>query len=489
MGTCSGVVYVDCGARGTVHNGTSWTTAYTTITKALDSLSNGGDIWIKAGVYRERITIPNYTRIYGGFLGFETTIDQRLSGAFPSIIDAERKGRGISIPTGVRVTIDGIDIRNGKSDKGGGINCSTNAIVTINNCRIENCTATQSGGGIFFDTYTQGSMYNCFISRNKAALGGGAVVEYHSYPILRGSLIVHNRATSVGGGVYCPFHSGALLENCTLAYNTALESGGGLYAYYGGPVTLEYCIIAFNSAPEGGGIYGGGGSSQATITNCDWYSNPGGDCGGAILSLPAASGNLFTDPKFIMPEANEYHLYKDSPCGGIGAFPVDDTYSVERIGVAKRFSDGELVKLSNKVVSCMDGDIAYLEENDRSTAIAVKGLAGCSVGTILSNVTGTLSTIQNRKVLIASSFDIVPNASYIPRPLGARMSWLESLIGVRVTTLGTVSAITQDGFELTDGLETVPIRSTATASPGSMIIIDGVYTADGYFIADGIRNP
>lgn len=390
----SAAVYVDCNAPGTVHNGASWKTAFLSISQALTSLGNGGEIWVKTGTYPESLTLNLYTTIYGGFLGFETSRDQRLPGAFPTVISAGRKARVIDTPNGARVTLDGLTIRDGKADRGGGIRCSTNSIVNIRNCRIENCEATVYGGGVDYDVYTQGRMEGCFVTGNKAPKGAGIVVAYHSYPTLQGNVVVRNHATVSGGGIWCPFHSGALLQNCTIAYNRADVNGGGVYAYYGGPVTLRSCIVAYNTAPAGGGLYTDGGSSQVTLSSCDWYANSVDNLGGVRVSLPADSGNLTSDPMFLMSEHDEFHLRVDSPCAAMGAFALDPVYPIDRIGVGKLLADGTPVKLANKVVTCVEGDITYLQEPDRTSAIAVRGLAGCSPGRILTTVVG--NTLDRR---------------------------------------------------------------------------------------------
>lgn len=483
--SANAAMYVDCNAPGTVHNGASWSTAFIKISQALAALKNGGEVWVKTGTYPERLTLNTYTTIYGGFLGFETSSGQRLPNAFPTIISGGRAGRVIDMPTGSRVTLDGLTICYGKADRGAGIRCTTNSTVTIRNCRIENCVATEYAGGVLYDTYAMGSMEDSFIEYNKAPKGGGLEIEYHSYPTLQRNVIARNYATVSGGGVYCPFHSGASLSNCTVAYNWADLNGGGIYAYYGGPVTLKSCIVAFNAAPAGAGFYADGGSSQATLSATDWFGNSVGNLGGVLSNLPANGGNLTSDPLFIMPEADEFQLRAGSHCAGLGPFALSSTYSLDRIGVGKQQADGASVKLANKIVTCVDGNTVYIQEPDRTSAIAVRGLAGCSPGRIVSSVTGVLSTNGQNKVLTASSFTLCPtNAVFNPKPLGARISWLSTIPGVYVRTWGHVTTLTSDGFELQDGQFAIQVRWTG-ASPriGGMVTVTGTYTLDGTFLA------
>ena len=81
-------VYVDAGSAGAVHNGRSWSTAYLTINDALNSMPTGGDVWIRGGVYRERVTLKKYHNLYGGFIGKERYLTRRALGNSPTVIDA-----------------------------------------------------------------------------------------------------------------------------------------------------------------------------------------------------------------------------------------------------------------------------------------------------------------------------------------------------------------------------------------------------------------
>ncbi len=298
---CAGAatVYVDVNASGTLHDGASWATAFQSINNALSSLPYGGDVWVKTGTYKEQLAIATYFNLYGGFLGYETTTAQRIPGAFPTVIDAERKNTAINIAQNVHCTIDGFTIENGDGATGGGICCGTTTTAKIEHCLIQDCAATGEGGGVYFGDYAMGDLTNCTVMGCKAAQGAGVVVEYHAGTTLNSDLIAYNRASVSGGGLYCPFHSDGVMQNCTLAYNVADVNGGGAYTYYGGAPSFSHCIIAFNSAPAGGGFYGDGSSSQTTVDYSDTYSNQGGDWGGAIVpTSPYDYGNISVDPRF-----------------------------------------------------------------------------------------------------------------------------------------------------------------------------------------------
>ena len=476
-GACTSPVYVDRNAPGPACDGSSWATAFTTISDAVDASRSGAHIWIKAGLYRECVTLDGYFRLYGGFLGHETSVDQRLAQAFPTIIDARRRGRAVDITPGSVVSIDGLTIRGGLSDRGGGIRCDTNSNVTISHCRIEHCEATQLGGGIYYGFYTQGEMTGCVLMRNQAPKGGAVVVEYHSYPTLSGCVIARNTA-SEGGGVYCPYHSGALLDHCTLAYNTASTTGGAVHARQGSPVVLSHCIVAFNSAPAGGGAFGEGNSSQMQIDHCDFYSNDVGDLGGAIDEPPAYAGKTYVDPQFLRPEYDEFHLNPESPCVDMGAYPPNPVCDIERIGVAKLLPDGIVVRLNGKLVSCVDGNTLYIQERDRSSGIAVVGLSGYGEGDVLASVTGTLNTnSHDLRVIQASSSSLFARAAITPNPLGAPISCIKTLDGLLTRTWGRVNGTAAIGFVIYDGASHLYVKSAAPVDLGDYVAVTGVFTA------------
>ena len=164
------------------------------------------------------------------------------------------------------------------------------------------------------------------------------------------------------------------------------------------------------------------------------------------------------------------------------------TYPVDKIGVAKLLGDQTTVKLTGKIVSCVDGNTAYLEEPDRGSAIAVTGLTGCSPGQVISGVTGALSTNCSQRVLSAASFSVCSGATYTIKPLGVPLSQLIAVPGILALTWGRVSASTADGFTLTDGRASVKVRWT-DVSPivGSYITATGTLTLDGTFLARAVQ--
>jgi parallel beta-helix repeat protein len=205
----------------------------------------------------------------------------------------------------ISVTIRNCWVRNcHASDNGGGIYVSNGATVVIDNCTIHNCTADGDGGGIsFLEECTAISVTDCEIySCTAGDYGGGISVRGNDadndYTFLR-CRIHDNEAGLHGGGVYVADNadSDMRLTRCVLADNAAtlgdlyLVTGvvtvtgctinnGDVYAIQrvGGTMTVVNSIVWGTATPTNGTM---------TIT----YSDVQGGYTGA--------GNVNADPHFV----------------------------------------------------------------------------------------------------------------------------------------------------------------------------------------------
>jgi hypothetical protein len=141
------------------NNGLSWATAKRTvqagINAATPSTAGGAQVWVKAGVYNERINLRSEVHVYGGFAGNETTRAQRNLLANESVLDGQAGGTVVTVPMNTtNATIDGFTIRNGRrgdGNGGGGVSMIGNGSATISNNLILNNQLTNivtAGAGI-----------------------------------------------------------------------------------------------------------------------------------------------------------------------------------------------------------------------------------------------------------------------------------------------------------------------------------------------------
>ena len=181
----------------------------------------------------------------------------------------------------------GFTITNGYGpgdDDGGGISGAENS-ATVANCVIQDNIAQLHGGGI---RNVNGLIDRCIVTGNSTVNANGGGLSGCNGTISN-CLIYNNTATLTGGGmVMC---NGDIV-NCTIADNTAGVSGGGMA--WCGNSTITNCIIWGNNQEQ----IDGGEPTYSCIQ--DW---PAG-----------GTGNITTNPGFVDPCSDDYHLLPDSFC-------------------------------------------------------------------------------------------------------------------------------------------------------------------------------
>lgn len=197
-----------------------------------------------------------------------------------------------SIPSGPAVTLQGMTIRDGNADVGGGILSA--AQLTLQGVAVTGNKATGSGrGGGVYQT-GNGNFVGCTFSDN-VGLGGGAIFFAQPAQSLRvaNSTISGNRA-HFGGGIDVFSNNASAVQldliDSTLADNAVPPGGlgGGVYAGTSGGagesalITLRNSIVANNAVSNLVADEGGGPISVESL--------------GFNLTNDAAGGPYFTDP-------------------------------------------------------------------------------------------------------------------------------------------------------------------------------------------------
>ncbi|KAA0219683.1 MAG: hypothetical protein EDS66_16630 [Planctomycetota bacterium] len=189
-----------------------------------------------------------------------------------------------SDPDLIGLVIDGTNT----ADSGGGINVYQ-ADATITGCEITGVTVTGSGGGIYIYSAPTGvTLTDCTISGCSASNGvGGAVRLSDSEVGLTDCVFTENDANSDGGGIY-GLNASVSLDECTIGANTSSGSGGGIYLEGDGANTwlsaTDTDFTGNTAANEGGGLYEWIPStgSVSNITRCAFTNNEAGTKGGGI---------------------------------------------------------------------------------------------------------------------------------------------------------------------------------------------------------------
>ncbi len=287
-------IYVNGNASGS-DDGSSWDNAYTSFSAALLAANSGDEIWLAAGTYRLGSLTSFYemkegVAIYGGFSGFESTLEERdfnlnhsiLSGdvsANDSVGDfsSNRNDNALHVlkaadNIGQDARLDGLTVRGGNTfnlsaagddSKGGGLLCKGSP--TIVNCKFEDNFGL-NGGGI--------------------AVQGPATENL----IIENCLFMGNKADDQGGGLYINQANIFLdLNDCEFINNIASEAGGGL-SILSASLDVTNCSFEGNQIDDSG-LLGGGGAyikgfispSIVDFNNCTFDQNLSLSNGAAIM--------------------------------------------------------------------------------------------------------------------------------------------------------------------------------------------------------------
>ncbi len=313
------------------NDGSTWLLAKRTVQAAINTASaSGGDVWVKAGYYPERIELRIYAHIYGGFAGTEIVRNNRDWTTNTTILDGQAGGSVVTsqVPGFATSTIDGFTIRNGSgtlSDSysyGGGIYCynssptiANNTIIgnsatygsgisceksaptiTHNNIKGNSITSTQGFGGGIYCSFSSPTIANNTITDNGHAYRGGGVYCYYSSPMITNNIIGENISVD-GGGIYCWYGSPVITHN-TIANNSevsGISSGGGIFCYVSSPTIANNTITGNILHGYGGGIYCY--LSSPAITNNQITGNSASPGGGICCSgsSPTIVNNQITE--------------------------------------------------------------------------------------------------------------------------------------------------------------------------------------------------
>lgn len=295
-------LYVNHQAQGQ-NNGTTWANAYTDLQDALDAarLSQGivRQIWVANGTYRpDRGTgdrslsfeLCDGLTLVGGFVGLETSVDQRELMGAPTILSGDLlgndqfgfKGRQDNAWNVVRcrinalgVLLDGFEVSGGHANGpasrmanfGGGCLILVTGLSpltgTIRNCLIQDNHADSAGGGIYFNNGSLAEagldLSHSRLIGNRASSGGGLSVVHGKLNAIAHCLFARNHTESSGSNIDTSGCGGAIkasfgdlaIQHCTFVGNSAHHSGGAISAYMSQTISLSNSICWANAAQQG----------------------------------------------------------------------------------------------------------------------------------------------------------------------------------------------------------------------------------------------
>ena len=352
-------------------DGATWATAKKTVQAAITAASvSGGEVWVAAGTYQERITLANGVFVFGGFAGTESYKSDRDPAANPSIIDGLASGSVVTAQNlGLRTScIDGFTIRNGKASYGAGIFCSHAGPIIANNT----------------------------ISGNTGTAGGAGISCGYSSPLIYGNIVTDNSAPK-GAGVYCSLSSSPAILDNTLSGNTATSGGSAIHADADTLPRIAGNSILSNSSPAVHTYYAGSSAMTGNRISGNKGDYPAVHCLGA--SGASISGNTVEDNEGggIRCDGGTITVSDNTVRGnaGIGIDSYGSVATVSRnkvtgnLGYAMCFVNGTATVLNNSITANAGGidcraTSATIANNvisaNRNMTIMTSGSAGILCG-------------------------------------------------------------------------------------------------------------
>lgn len=309
-------LYVKADAAGQ-QNGRCWRDAYRDLQDALDharAQSEVAEIWVARGVYRpargsgsraESFRLVDGVRVYGGFVGNETLLEQRnpdpltngtrLSG---DLLDDDAAGNrqdnsynvvsAIGLSSGA--VLDGFTVSGGFADgtrhqaQGGAVHISA-ADVRIDRCLLAGNAAVE-GGAIYIDSGSP-LLRGCIV-RDNAAQRGGALHVVGGAPRVEFATFLKNQASESGGDVLAGGAAETLLLHTRLLGGGAVR-GGSLAAGEDGLIEAVNCVITGAQAAATGGAVQLDGRAIARLINCTVVDNSAAATGGVYATAQSAA--------------------------------------------------------------------------------------------------------------------------------------------------------------------------------------------------------
>ena len=307
----SGIIYVKQSAFGN-DDGTSWYNAYASLESALDAASEGCEIWIAAGTYKptnnhgtggtERFNhfrLINGVKIYGGFIGTETNINQRnwqtnptiLSGNLPggktfNLMYASNLIDETTIIDGLRFQEANANGSNAQTRSGSLLYCLGSP--TVRNCRFNGGLSALDGGNIYLNN-SSSEFYNCEFTSGSSDGQGGSIAIVNSQGNIFNKCTFYDNYSYPSGGAVAILSSTEQPKfiSCAFIENNANDDGSG-GAMIINPSASALIINSYFSdnycAREGGALAVFG---NADLINNTFYYN---SCNSISL---AKGGNIY----------------------------------------------------------------------------------------------------------------------------------------------------------------------------------------------------
>ncbi|TCO07764.1 choice-of-anchor Q domain-containing protein [Natronoflexus pectinivorans] len=317
-------LYVTVDGQG---DGTSWQDPMN-LQEALATSITGDQIWVATGVYKPTedddrtvsFVLKDGVKLYGGFTGDETELDQRNWRLNPTILSGDIGEAGNDTDNSYHVltaigsstdpisnstVFDGFIVEGGYADLSSG-----------NNNR---------GGGLFLD-HALPVIRNVWFRDNYAADNGGAVYGLNSSSAFYGNVLFTNNRADRGGGAVYSWGSAMQFQNCLFYENYSGFWGGAIGSDFSGSGVVVINSIAWNNTASGGGSQ----FSNVSVTHS------------LIQNGYSGTGNINRDPLFNEPGNFDFRLDENSPAVNAGNPELLSEFLTRDFAGKTRVTSGEI---------------------------------------------------------------------------------------------------------------------------------------------------
>lgn len=222
-------------------------------------LAAAPDAPIEVGLYDPGLlTIcPGEWHIY---IRVESDVVIRGAGAASTTLDAGRASAVIRTKGDYQLDVQGLTLRGGLSQHGGGLYATNGASLRVTDCVIEDNTVDLDGhgGGICVSERSEAALVGVTFRGNSASEGGGLAVMDSAASLV--DVVFEDNAVE---GSYFPGYGGGLftegstvaINGATFRGNHAASDGGGMAVWYGSTVSLQDSAFTGNTASDGAGLH------------------------------------------------------------------------------------------------------------------------------------------------------------------------------------------------------------------------------------------
>lgn len=306
-------IYVNKNATG-ANSGANWTDAFLDLQSAIALSTFGDDIWVAQGVYKPTtgtsrstyFSIKNGTKVYGGFVGGESDVNQRNVATNITVLSGEIGTGSVTDNTyhvvyfnnvANQTRLDGFTIAAGyiSDDYGAGAKIVSSSPV-IANCIFQGNYAGEGGGAINHSTSGVLTLERCVFDGNVGnTYGGGALRLYTGTVNISNCYFKSNQSDTYGGAIFI-YGANVNISNSVFAGNVSQTSGSAIRIYDEGTLNLSNSLVVGNYTNQSGTITSStfSNSSAHTIKNCTIAHNKQENSSGASLNSAVDLNNEAT---------------------------------------------------------------------------------------------------------------------------------------------------------------------------------------------------